>query len=399
MNPNNTRSSPASSAVDTRSVALRRYAHHGATLLLTAVALVGCTVPGMHMGRTPPTAEYPDAPPPEVTARADVYKISPKLVARMTEEQHAMGEALRRTALTQLPRRSEDGYRYRVGPGDVLRIIVFNQPELTNPTGTANELSGRVVNSDGTFFFPFAGKVVASGRTVQEIRENLQRALDPFLKNPQIEVSVLQYRSQRVFVAGEVAKPGPQVITDVPVRITDAIGVAGGPLPTADLTEVSVTRNDKTFQLDLYHLFFQGDMTQNIILEDGDLLHVGEQRFNKVFVVGDFNQPASFVMPRGRYTLAEAISDAGGVNPFAGDAGQIFVVRWQANAARPQIFHLDASSPDALVLADRFDLRARDVVFVDAVGAVRWARVVNLLLPTADFLRQTTLDVSKGLPR
>jgi polysaccharide export outer membrane protein len=260
-------------------------------------------------------------------------------------------------------------------------------------------LSGRVVNSDGTFFFPFAGKVVANGRTVEEIRDTLEKALAPYLKNPQIDVSVLQYRSQRVFVSGEVARPGPQGLTDIPVRVTDAIGLAGGPTPLADLSEVLVTRGQKTFRIDLYGLYYQGDQEQNILLQHGDIVNVGEQRFNKVFVLGEVNQPRSLPMPRGRMTLAEALSDTGGVNPFTAHAGQIFVIRSHANAPRPLIFHLDSASPDALVLADRFDLRARDVVFVDAVPVVRWARVVNLILPTADFLRQTTMDTVKGLPR
>jgi polysaccharide export outer membrane protein len=66
---------------------------------------------------------------------------------------------------------------------------------------------------------------------------------------------------------------------------------------------------------------------------------------------------------------------------------------------KSQIYHLNASSPDALLLADQFDLRRRDVVFVDSVGVVRWNRIVSNILPTADFLRQTLNDTSRALPR
>jgi polysaccharide export outer membrane protein len=375
-----------------------------AARLVAPVFVTACTVPGMQMGETARDNSNPGgAASSDVSARADVFPVNAKIIAKLANEQRALSEMLREASTRQLPSGKkaapDDAYRYRIGPQDVLRITVWNHPELTNPSGTANELSGRVVNSDGTFFFPFAGKVPAAGKTVEEIREYLARALGPYLKNPQIDVSVLQYRSQRVFVAGEVARPGAVQITDVPMSITDAIAAAGGPTPGADYSEVTVTRGGKTFRLDLYGLYYQGRSEQNVPLQHGDVVNVGEQRFNKVFVLGEVGRPNSITMPRGRMTLAEALSDSGGVNPFSGHAGQIFVIRASDSSPRPQIYHLNASSPDALVLADRFDLRARDVVFVDAVAVVRWARVVNLILPSVDVLRQTLNDSVKGLPR
>ena len=69
------------------------------------------------------------------------------------------------------------------------------------------------------------------------------------------------------------------------------------------------------------------------------------------------------------------------------------------NGPKAQIFHLNASTPDAMLLADQFDLRRRDVVFVDAVAVVRWNRIVSNILPTAEFLRQTLVDIFPQLPR
>jgi len=210
---------------------------------------------------------------------------------------------------------------------------------------------------------------------------------------------VLTYRSQRVYVAGEVLRPSMVTLSDVPIRITDAIAQAGGPLAGADLGSVTVTRANQTYNIDLYGLYYRGDVAQNVLLQGGDVVNVGEQRFNKVFVLGEVGRPNSLVMPRGRMTLAEALADSGGVNPFSAHSGQVFVIRDQPNSAKPAIYHLNASAPDALVLADKFNLRARDVVFVDAVAVVRWARVVNNILPTIDVLRPAINDISRGLPR
>jgi polysaccharide biosynthesis/export protein len=230
------------------------------------------------------------------------------------------------------------------------------------------------------------------------VRDSLAQGLGGILKNPQVDVSVLQYRSQRVFVAGEVRTPGAVPITDVPVGIVDAIAAAGGLGAEADLSAVTVTRGSTSFTVDLYDLYYGGDISRNTRLQHGDIVHVPERRFNKVFLLGEVFRPGSLAMPRGRLTLAEALSDVGGVNPLTANSGQIFVIRGRADA-RPQIFHLNASSADALVLADRFELRSRDVVFVDPVKVVRWARVVNNILPTIDVLRETLNDTTRGLPR
>ncbi len=376
-----------------RATRLRRCA----VLFVTTVLAAACSAPGMKMdARAPGNANPGGAASSSITQRADLYAISPEVVARLTADAQASRERAKAAAL--LPVAPANGSRYLIGPQDVLRIIVWNHPEITNPTGTANELSGRVVNADGTFFFPYVGHVQAAGRTVQQVRDSLAQGLGGILKNPQVDVSILQYRSQRVFVAGEVRTPGAIPITDVPVGIVDAIAAAGGLGAEADLSAVTVTRGSTSFTVDLYDLYYGGDISRNARLQHGDIVNVPERRFNKVFVLGEVFRPSSLPMPRGRLTLAEALSDVGGVNPLTANSGQIYVIRGRADA-RPQIFHLNGSSADALVLADRFELRSRDVVFVDPVKVVRWARVVNNILPTIDVLRETLNDLSPGLPR
>lgn len=370
--------------------------------LAAAVVLAGCAAPGMKMDAYAPGNANPGgAESKSIERRADIYAITPEVVARLNADTRNAAERARASSL--LPAQPSNGHRYLIGPQDVLRVIVWNHPEITNPTGTANELSGRVVNADGTFFFPFVGQVQAAGRTVQQVRDALAQGLGGILKNPQVDVAVLQYRSQRVFVAGEVRNPGAVPITDVPVNVTDAIAQAGGLGPEADLSNVTVTRGNTSFTLDLYGLYYGGDVSRNTRLQHGDIINVPERRFNKVFVLGEVFRPASITMPRGRLTLAEALADVGGVNPLTANSGQIYVIRGRASgdaaASRPQIFHLNGSSADALVLADRFELKSRDVVFVDPVKVVRWARVVNNILPTIDVLRETLNDVSPGLPR
>lgn len=369
-------------------------------VLVVSVMLVtaGCSAPGMRMDAKASRNSNPGgADSSDIAKRADIYAISPKLVATMAAQREA--EIKQAKLSLAAPASGPPAvYRYVLGPQDVLRITVWNHPELTNPSGTANELSGRVINADGTFFFPYVGNVQAAGRTVQDVRATLEKGLGGILKSPQIDVSVLQYRSQRVFVAGEVRTPGAVPITDVPVSIADAIAAAGGLGPEADLSNVTVTRADRSFVVDLYGLYYDGEIARNTRLQNGDILNVPERRYNKVFVLGELLRPGSIQMPRGRMSLAEALSDAGGANPLSANSGQIYVIRLGANN-RIQIFHLNADTADALIVADRFDLRSRDVVYVDAVKVVRFARVINNIIPTLEFLRESINDLSPGLPR
>ncbi len=360
--------------------ALRR----GARLALLAPALLAlgaCT--GMYMGVQGERPTSSGALDESVTARVDIHTITPEAVHRLRAERDAAREleAGRREARrAQAPEPAH--YQYRVAPQDVLNVTVWNHPELNNPAGQlSSDLAGRTVGDDGYFFYPYAGRVRAAGRSVDEIRRELASRLTQYLAEPQVDVSVLQYRGRRAFAVGEFQKPGPQAISDVPLRVTDLVTKSGGLTEKADQREAVLTRDGVARRIDLYALYHEGDLTQNLLLRDGDILNVPEQRYNKVFVLGEVVKPQSLPLPYGEYTLSEALSDAGGLDPVTANGGQIYVMR-AADSGRPQVWHLNANAPDALVLADRFDLQARDVVFVDAASVTRWSRVINQLLPT-----------------
>ncbi len=362
---------------------------------LLCAAVAGCvSAPGMKLDvRAAPDAAAGDEAA-DIRRRAEIYRIDIPTLARLRQAGASDGVAAPRPAEFQS---AAERYVYLVGAQDVLRITVFDHPELTNPSGTANELSGRVVNADGSFFFPYIGAVRAAGRTVQEIQATLVEGLAKVIRNPQIDVAVLQFRSQRVVVAGEVRNPGAVAINDVPPTLAEVLAQAGGASAEADLGGVKVTRGAVSARVDLYAYYYNGDTAQNLRLQAGDVINVPDRRLNKVFVLGEVSRPNSLVMPRGRLTLAEALADVGGINPLTANAGQVYVLR--DGQTKPQIYHLDAAAPDALLLADRFDLRSRDVVFVDAAPIVRWGRIAANVLPSLDFLREALNDTTRALPR
>lgn len=286
---------------------------------------------------------------------------------------------------------------YVIGPGDILSIVVWDHPELVLPTQTysigtgPSELTfgdtgagipGYPVSADGYVQFPYVGLLKVAGFSEAQVRNALIRGSRSYIQDPQITVRVLGYRSQRVYVEGEVKTPGPMPITDVPMTLLEAINRSGGALPTADRSRVYVTRKGQAVRVNLPGLAAEGIDPNTILLQSNDIVRVVPREDNKIFVMGEVTVPGTLPMIDGSMSLAEALGDVGGPSQSTSDPSQIFVVRSLPNAM-PEVFHLDSASPQALAVAGKFPLQAKDVVFVDSGNLVRWSRFINLLLPSA----------------
>jgi polysaccharide export outer membrane protein len=192
----------------------------------------------------------------------------------------------------------------------------------------------------------------------------------------------MAYRSKRVYVDGEVKLPGIVQMDDIPLSLPEAINRAGGVTALGDQSRISVTRAGKTHWVDMTRLTASGIDPSRIMLSNGDMLRVSPRDESKVFVLGEVTKPTTLALRNGRLSLSEALGEAGGVNPQTADASQVYVIR-NANDAQPIIYHLDAQSPVMFALAENFELKARDVIYVDAISMVRYNRVIGLILPTA----------------
>ena len=378
------------------------------TILIVLVHLTACTiVPGQHM-RLFSTKSSTDMPVTEsdetILKRLDIKTIDAHLIVELEQDfnnrslgpdnvaNHYFDYRIGSNAVKGVPAK-EDYSQYRVGPRDVLTITVWGHPELTIPAGQfrSADAAGNVVGEDGTIYYPFAGVVQAAGRTVEEIRDELLAKLSRYIENVQLDVRVAAYRSQRAYIVGEVAQPGVQVVQDIPLTVLEAINNAGGVTPDADLRNITLTRDDNTYSINLLSLYEGGDITQNVMLKHGDVLNVPDNQFNKIFVLGETTlgrgfgvRPRSFIMNKARMTLTEALSEGGGIDQVTADAARVFVFR--TGLGRSEIFHLNARSPDAFILAERFPMQPRDIVFVDRAPGIRWNQIIGQIQPTVDLL-------------
>ncbi|MCE2907653.1 MAG: polysaccharide export protein EpsE [Betaproteobacteria bacterium] len=203
---------------------------------------------------------------------------------------------------------------YRLGVGDVLRITVFQNPELT--------LESRL-NEGGVLSFPLIGSVRLGGLSVPEaerlIADSLARG--NFLRNPQVTIIVLQVRGNQVNVLGQVGRPGRYPLETADTRLTDMIALAGGVAPGgADVIVVTGTRDGKPFreEVDLPALFTAGGAARDIVLRNGDAVWVDRQPL--VYIYGEVQRPGPMRLERGM-TLLQALATGGGLTPRGTEKG------------------------------------------------------------------------------
>jgi polysaccharide biosynthesis/export protein len=157
---------------------------------------------------------------------------------------------------------------YTVKPGDILSISVWKEPDLQRPA---------LVRPDGAFSFPLVGEVDARGKTVAELNKLVKERLGRFISQPEVTVSVQEVKGNKVYVIGQVTKPG-EFIVNPRVDVMQALSMAGGTTPFAALGDITILRRQGTKQIALpfrYTDVARGrNLQQNIELESGDVVVV-----------------------------------------------------------------------------------------------------------------------------
>ena len=216
---------------------------------------------------------------------------------------------------------------YRVGPGDVLDVVVYGEDDLTRLV---------TVQHGGEISFPLIGEIQVKGLTLKEVRERIGELLaKDYLVDPQVSVKVKEYLSQWVTMVGEIARPGKYYLTG-PKTLLDLLTEAGGFTSEAS-GEIVVTRLGGVFDdgSTVQRVWLSRDMSadeQRTILAlnvtNNDLITVPAQE--AIYVTGEVNNPGSFPL-KNRLTVLQAVSLAGGLSKF-GSKGKVEILRKRAGA-------------------------------------------------------------------
>jgi polysaccharide export outer membrane protein len=351
-------------------------------LLFLAAAATGCSLaPGILVN----DAEMTERAHEQGNTDFQITVVSPYAIAKLAREQAAAAEA------RQADPNVKDfaSYQYKIAPLDVISVVVWDHPELTSPTGQFQgaEANGLPVYADGSMFYPFVGYLQVAGRTVIEVQQELTKRLRHAIKDPQVAVRVAAFRGKRIEVTGEVKAPQTVSIADIPLRVSDAVVKAGGFVPESNPASVTLIRGGKPISLDLMSFYEDGDVKQNWLLLDGDVVHVGHVSRSQVYVFGEVKKQGTRPLYRGRLNLAQALGDSEGFD-FATMKPVVYVFRERA-PGRPEVFRLDVSTADSLLLAAQFALQPKDVIFVATNDLARFNRVLNQIAPLVNLIWQT----------
>ncbi len=341
-------------------------------------------------------AEVTTAPPPPQAAAPAAPTAEPPAIAALPPP--AVTENRAFATVNGVP-------LYRIGPGDVLEVLVTR--------GLTQDRQTVTVRSDGTISVGLATTKV-DGATVEEAADRLRDGLALYFREPRVEVAVKEYQSKRVTVLGAVGAAAGKGGTGVypltgRTTLSEVLARAGGAAPNADLQQVQLTRTDGSrLTANLFHLIAEGDLRQDVVLDAGDTVFVptlgagvaavglGATDGPRVFVFGEARVPGAYAFsPNMR--VAQVVAMAGGI-PDSGLAQSVRVIR--GNLDNPEIIETDFQK--LLVEGDRrqdVTLQPNDIVVIPRTGIANWNAFLAKIRPTLEFLTLTsgTIAADQGI--
>lgn len=256
----------------------------------------------------------------------------------------------------------------RIGPGDVLKVTVFERDGLGMfPAGAdgAAVLDGIVVDPSGTIQFPYVGSMAVGGMTPAEVRQRLLVRLRKFVVSPDLLVSVSERQSGTVSVQGDVARPGMVPLTPGTNRLLTLLGAAAPTPANLEQAVVTVRRGGASASVPLSAIYERPE--ENIALRPGDAVIV-RNVVASVNVLGAAGLQGRVRISKANYTLLDAIGDARGLNDAAASPGAVYLMRLGNGAAlagaRPRVYLFDFRDPGQIALASAFRLHDGDAVLI-----------------------------------
>jgi polysaccharide export outer membrane protein len=312
---------------------------------------------------------------------------------------------------------------YIVGPGDVLTLNYWmpysSYSAAPQGQGTAEGFMLTsfivVVRPDGKISYSFGDDIPVAGHTAQEIREILLNSIRSYIRNPRLEIIVKEYKSKNVLLFGQInnlqtgiSGPGKYPLT-AKTSVLDLIISAGGPITgrqniagvgsqfwvsNGDMRNVELVRNGKKYTLNLYTAMFKGDMSQNVILENGDVITVPEEATyaQRVYVFGQVMSPGIFRL-RDANDILTAISITGGTTPVAIKEDIKIIREYKERQGKPLILSVNLN--EILYrgdLAQNVPLQDGDLIYVPRMVIGDINEFLNNINPLLTFITQRPLD-------
>lgn len=327
------------------------------------------------------------------------YKEPSFVSDEVVKEQQAMAEAVQKMSLVTentVFTEKKGVPEYLVGPGDVISILYWTPSPAE---GFKQNTYTTTVRPDGRISFIYADDIPVTGRTAGEIDDILTGLAQRYMRDPRIEVVVKEFKSKSALLFGQInilqqgtSGPGKYPLLGK-TRVLDLIVGAGGVISgqdtgNADLRRVELVRQGKKYTLNLYNAMFRGDVSDNIVLENGDTVTVPEMPTfaERVYV---FGQVASqgILRLRDSQDLLTAIAISGGTTKVAIKTDVKIIREYRERQGKPII--LSANLEQILYqgdLSQNIRLKDGDVIYVprSVIGDIN--EFIDNITPSLDFL-------------
>jgi protein involved in polysaccharide export with SLBB domain len=331
---------------------------------------------------TPPEAEIAAIIIASETANDEVEQPSPPPVFASHNKPQLNPDAIIAAYETQQEKATTTVSDYFLSPGDVIEISVWGE-EMTREV---------IVPPDGKISYFLIGQLALAGRTMEEVRNEIEVRLAEYILSPKVIVLGKSFVGNAASILGAVNLPGQKVLNQGD-RITDLLAKAGGFMyrlgdntnddtrQVADLTGAYLSRHGKTQEIDLARLLDQGDMSQNIQLQKGDFLFIPYTKEANVYALGEVVRPM-VIHYRENLTLLDAIAHAGGLNKTT-YKDEVCIVR--GSLKNPEVIRvrypdiLRGTEPNQLLMAG-------DIVYVPATMVTSIERLSRQIIPFLDAL-------------
>lgn len=281
-----------------------------------------------------------------------------------------------------------------VGPGDVLDIAVYEAGVTLFGGGTAKataeaggfdssakveRLAGNRVDDAGDIQVPYAGRLHVAGTTVGQVEQQIRKALSGYSQNPQVLVSIRDNITNSVIVGGEVARPGRLVLPTNRETVADAVALAGGYRGDAKDLTVRLQRRNGIAEFRMSDALSGEEEALRVY--PGDRLSV--LRSPRSFsVMGAPGQVQLFPFGTPNVSMAEAVAQAGGSHPAFGDPAAVFVFRYVTDkdgVARPIVYHMNMMKTGSYLLAQRFAIRDKDLIYIGNARANQPSKLIQII--------------------
>ena len=280
-------------------------------------------------------------------------------------------------------------YEYILGPSDIISINLTDTDDIDN---------SYEIDPDGFIDLPFIGKVKLDGFIVDDAQIILKQILGEFYRNPDLQISVVEYNSSKVYIVGAVRNQITINLDQKPIRLIEAAIQANFNPNAADKvlgTKGFIRRDNKLYKINLNNAFNSEDDKENFYLKKDDVIFI-DRNSESIHVFGEVTKPGEYY-PNKNYSLTELISTSG-LNQLTANAKKIYVIREDKDSfLKINVFQLDIENPINLIAGRKFLLQPKDIVFIPPADIVKWNRVISLLLPQTDLFKSYNPIINNGL--